>query len=767
MDKRPSVEELESQVLALQAENKELLKALQVLEDSADLNRLILENISEAILITDDQGKIIHACPKTVRVLGFTPEQVLKKRTIEELFNETTINLSELSQKKKNTTAERTLVDGSGQKRSVLISSTAVSLNEYSGLHVIRDITELKSHEENLKKFRDIVSSTPDGISLLDKEYRYVIVNDAYETFSGVNREKFLGLTVSEYLGKETFEEFIKPELDRCLQGEIVNYQEWFEYPTLGRRYVDVSYFPYRDMNGRIMGVISNTRDITERKEANERIDYQANLLNAVKQAVIATDMAGKILYWNPFAETLYGWTAAEAAGKTFTELVAAEELAELGPGILASLQKGQTWSGEYSTGNRAGDVFIVHASCTPVMSENGELESIIGVSFDITETREMEKQLYQAQKMESIGTLAGGIAHDFNNLLTVLTGNVSYALSMLNKDDELFGVLSDVFQGTKQAQNLTHQLLTFARGGKPIKKICDINELVEESARFVTSGTRSKCRFDLADDLMNAEIDSGQINQVISNIVINADQAMPDGGVIAIRSENIILEEDDFKLVPGPYVQISIEDQGIGIQEKHLSNIFDPYFTTKQKGSGLGLATVYSIVKRHGGHITVQSEAGKGTAFKIYLLASSREIVRTEENQLAHHQGHGRILVMDDQESILKMVGRTLNRMGYDTEFAADGAEAIEKFREAWKADNPFVLVILDLTVPGGMGGAGTMPELLKIDPEVKAVVSSGYSTDPIMANYQDYGFCGVVPKPYTKTNLAQELNRIFTDQE
>ncbi|MCF7943590.1 MAG: PAS domain S-box protein [Spirochaetia bacterium] len=623
------------------------------------------------------------------------------------------------------------------------------------------------TYEEDLRKYRDIVSSTPDGISFLDKEYRYVIVNDAYEQFSGVKREHFLGMTVSEYLGKDNYELYVKPELDRCMKGETINYQEWFHYPTLGRRFVDVTYFPYKDVHGTIMGVIANTRDITERKEANERLDYLANLLNAVEQAVIATDKEGNITYWNPFAEKLYGWTALETAGKTITELIAAEESNRLNLEIIAALQKGQVWSGEYTAKNRDGTVFPVHTSCTPVMNECGEIESIIGVSFDITEKKQWEKQLLQAQKMESIGTLAGGIAHDFNNLLSVLMGNVSIALSLLSKDNELFDVLSEVLQGTKQAQTLTRQLLTFAKGGKPIKKVCNINTIVEESARFVTSGTRSKCNFALAEDLWTAEVDSGQINQVISNMVINADQAMPNGGVITVQSENIrITGSSELRLVPGLYVRIAIKDHGIGIQETYIPNIFDPYFTTKQKGSGLGLATAYSIVKGHGGLITVYSEVGKGAVFSVYLPAAARQTAETDVQRHPKHRGHGRILVMDDQEPILTMVGRMLTLMGYEVETVTDGAEAIRRYREAYEANNPYTLVILDLTVPGGMGGAAAIPELLAIDPEVKAVVSSGYSNDPVMANYQDYGFCGVVPKPYTKAQLAELLNRIAGEE-
>lgn len=377
---------------------------------------------------------------------------------------------------------------------------------------------------------------------------------------------------------------------------------------------------------------------------------------------------------------------------------------------------------------------------------------------------KESQQQFLQSQKMEAIGTLAGGIAHDFNNMLGVITGNLSYALSQMKQNDALHDVLIDVQEAAKQAKNLTQQLLTFSMGGEPIKKVIQLNQLIQDSSAFVVRGGSSKCKFMLAPDLWRIEADSGQLNQVISNLVINADQAMPNGGVINIQSENFENDShNELNLPAGKYIRISIQDQGVGIQEKYISRIFEPYFTTKQKGSGLGLATVYSIIKRHGGYIKVFSEIGKGTVFHIYLPASEKNVQEFEKKQSKPHVGDGKILIMDDQEAILKMAKRMLDRMGYNIEFALDGSEAIKKYRDAYLGQHPFDLVILDLTVPGGLGGTKTIIELLKIDSNVKAVVSSGYSNDPIMSNYADYGFCGVIPKPYSQEQLCEVLNKIF----
>lgn len=265
-------------------------------------------------------------------------------------------------------------------------------------------------------------------------------------------------------------------------------------------------------------------------------------------------------------------------------------------------------------------------------------------------------------------------------------------------------------------------------------------------------------------------QADPGQISQAVNNIVINANQSMPNGGMVQIKTENMTIESETaipIHAAPGRYVKITVKDQGIGISDRHISKIFDPYFTTKQTGSGLGLATVYSIIKKHDGDIAVYSKVDQGTIFDIYLPAASKDYKKTAVVSESTHQGHGRILIMDDQEPLLNMAGRMLNILGYETTHTTDGSQAIEKYREAYLSQNPFDLVILDLTVPGGMGGAKTIPELIKIDPAVKAVVSSGYSNDPIMANYQEYGFCGVIPKPYTIPQLAELLNRIFDEKQ
>jgi CheY-like chemotaxis protein/anti-sigma regulatory factor (Ser/Thr protein kinase) len=306
---------------------------------------------------------------------------------------------------------------------------------------------------------------------------------------------------------------------------------------------------------------------------------------------------------------------------------------------------------------------------------------------------------------------------------------------------------------------------LTFAKGGAPVKKVSSIKVLIEDSTIFALRGSNVKPEFSFAKNLWNVEIDEGQISEVINNLIINANQAMPDGGVINVYAENVHVSKDDvLPLGEGKYVKIVIEDKGIGISEDYLQKIFDPFFTTKQDGSGLGLATTYSIIKKHDGYIDVKSDIGKGTSFYIYLPASEQEVLCVDDHDFESiRRGTGRVLVMDDEELVRVVAGEMLEIIGYEVEFARDGLEAVEKYRESKKRGEVFDCVILDLTVPGGMGGRELIKELIKIDSGVKAIVSSGYSNDPIMANCRDYGFSGVVPKPYKIKELSKVLYEVI----
>jgi nitrogen-specific signal transduction histidine kinase/CheY-like chemotaxis protein len=385
----------------------------------------------------------------------------------------------------------------------------------------------------------------------------------------------------------------------------------------------------------------------------------------------------------------------------------------------------------------------------------------------DVTEKRKIENELLKARNIESLGILAGGIAHDFNNILVGILGNVSLAKRKLQKEDKekIAERLTGVENAALRAKDLAYQLLTFSKGGAPLLKTMYIHKLIMDSTKFTLSGSSIVCDFFFPDDLWPVDIDRGQLSQVIHNLIINAKWAMPEGGKIEARVENIILDRKSVitGLLPdGKYIRISIKDEGVGIPAEHLHRIFDPYFTTKGKGSGLGLATAYSIIKRHGGLIIAESVTGKGTTFHIYLQASEKNVL-PEADEGIPGSGIGRILLMDDEEIVRDVAEDMLIELGYEITLSKEGTEAIELYREAAKSDRPFAAVILDLTIPGGMGGKDTIQELLKIDPQVRAIVSSGYSADPVMAEYRKYGFRDVIEKPYSLQAVSNALQRVL----
>jgi CheY-like chemotaxis protein len=371
-----------------------------------------------------------------------------------------------------------------------------------------------------------------------------------------------------------------------------------------------------------------------------------------------------------------------------------------------------------------------------------------------------------KADKLESVGILAGGIAHDFNNILTSIIGNISMAKMLAKPGDKIFCLLSSAETASMRAQGLTRQLLTFAKGGSPVKETASISKLIKESTLFVLQGSKSVCEFQMAEDLWPVEADTGQISQAIGNIVINANQAMPEGGTVQITAKNLMPDEMlEIPVNPGRYIRISIKDEGLGITENNLSKIFDPYFTTKQAGSGLGLATAYSIINKHNGHISVNSLTGAGTTFHIYLPASDKEVPAKETSVLL--TGRGKILMMDDDEFLKELAKEMLDTLGYESEFAENGAEAIELFKKARESGKPHDAVILDLTIPGSMGGEEAIKILLDIDPEVKAIVCSGYSEGEVMSNYRKYGFKGMMPKPFDAYTLGKILNDVLKSKK
>jgi PAS domain S-box-containing protein len=520
-------------------------------------------------------------------------------------------------------------------------------------------------------------------------------------------------------------------------------------------------------------------REIVERQRAEEGLaaekEQLAVTLGSIGDGVITTDIRGRVALLNKQAEQLTGWRYEDAAGRPLDAIfnIINEKTRErcespaarvLATGSMVALSNHTTLIAKDTTER------IIADSGAPIRDKSGNIIGVVLVFRDVTYSRKLEEEIQRVERLESIGLLAGGIAHDFNNILTAILGNIRLATMFVKSGDKVASALDKAEKASLRAKDLTQQLLTFSKGRTPVKKITSISELVSECASFALRGSNVQCHFSLPADLWLVEVDDGQIGQVIENLIINADQAMPEGGSIRVSAENVIIETDEdlaITLTPGQYVKLSVSDTGCGISKGDLTKIFDPYFSTKPTGSGLGLASAYSIIRNHEGSITVQSELNCGTAFHIYLPASIEGSLARKEPQREPAVGVGRVLVMDDEQDIRELAKELLTLLGYDVECAANGSEAIELFRKANKRGLGFHAVIMDLTIPGGLGGKATIRKLLEIDPGVKAIMSSGYSNDQIMSNYRDHGFKAVVPKPYDMNQLSQALRHVIAGEE
>ncbi|MBI5140898.1 MAG: response regulator [Nitrospirae bacterium] len=420
-------------------------------------------------------------------------------------------------------------------------------------------------------------------------------------------------------------------------------------------------------------------------------------------------------------------------------------------------------WVEKYERGANGEDRWL-EIYTYPFLSADGTAQYVVKHLRDITQRKMMEDEVLKARKLDSVGVLAGGLAHDFNNLLTSILGNINLARSYPSPQIKALERLNEAERAALRAQDLTQQLLTFSKGGAPVKSASSIAELVTETARFVTTGSHVRCEFDMPDDLWTCDVDAGQISRVVHNIVVNAEQAMPGGGTIRITCRNVVVGgSDSVPLAAGDYVKISIADTGVGIQPEMIGRIFDPYFSTKQKGSGLGLAASYSIVKKHDGHIAVQSVPGVGTTLDVYLPADRCAVTPVRHDEIQHSTGKGRVLVMDDEELVRGVAVEMIKQLGYDVDYATDGSEAVERYKAGMLGGSRYDVVIMDLSVPRGMGGKDAVERLREIDPNVRAIVSSGYSNDPVMAEFGKHGFSGVVAKPYRILELGRAIQRVM----
>jgi two-component system, cell cycle sensor histidine kinase and response regulator CckA len=657
---------------------------------------------------------------------------------------------------------EKGAVDFNGEGVPILIYGT------------VQEITRRKRLEEELRRREresaTILENNPDVIGRIDKNHCFVYTNAASQRELGLSKEEIIGTTVDQWQVSDE----LKHNWGRAIAEVFAHGQK----RTLYGEYVledQIKYFyallvPEFDAGGQVETVLAISRNITEHKvmesalrESEER--YRQLVENSPDAIIVHCE--GQIVFANSATAKILKLAGPEQlVGRRVVDYLHKDDLAEA-RGLLPLLLEGKKTSfKEIKILANDGSVVQVESSQIPFMYKNKP--AIIAVLRDITVRKRMEEELLKASKLESISTLAGGIAHDFNNILTIILGNISLARFYADSDNSEAAInkLEEIEKASLQAKSLIQQLQTFSRGGAPLKESTSLEGLVREAATLALSGSKVRCEFSFAKGLLPVEIDRVQFMQVVNNIMINAIQAMPRGGAIFVRGENCSAggeSREDVHTGRGGYVKISFADQGMGIPQEHIPLIFDPFFTTKRNGRGLGLATVYSIVKKHSGQIHVESREGAGTTFHITVPAFYGAPSTKDGDGNRLYKGQGKILIMDDEEAVRNVAGEILRYLGYTPAYAADGQDAVLMYREALEAGDPYGAVIMDLTVPGGMGGKEAMDELKKIDPGVKAIVSSGYASDLIMANFSKYGFRGIVAKPYQIYELGRALHKVL----
>ena len=614
-----------------------------------------------------------------------------------------------------------------------------------------------KMQQSNLR-FMTLAHATFEGIAITEQG-RFVDFNKRLTQILGYERSELIGMEVADILPPE--------ERDRVLANIMSGNESLIEHMMLrkdgSRRFVE-AHGQFIEQNGRKLRLTA-IRDITYRiimeQYLQESEELFRTLCHSAPIGIFRSDSDGSINYVNPHCEKIFQLPAVEILGQGWLRTVHPEDRESKSKIWFETVAAGHSCYQEYRLLTLKEKTVFIRTQASPIMDQAGHCLGFVGVVEDITESRQAIHDITRTLKFESLGVLAGGIAHDFNNILTAILGNISLARIQLQDPDKAKQRLTEAEKATVRAKDLTQQLLTFARGGEPVKKAVKVESLLRESAIFACHGSSARCNIVLADNLWQIEADEGQIFQVINHLVINAVHSMPDGGIVTITAEN-----DSSKLVGKRFVKISISDSGTDIPDDHYQKIFDPYFTTKPDETGLGLATCFSIIKKHDGIITFESTVSKGTKFYVYLPALEDGREAAHDLEMVVEQGSGRILVMDDEEAVSDIARAMLEELGYSVECSINGSDTVNLFKKRKEEGRPFSAVIMDLTIPGGMGGKEAIKLLLKIDPNVKAIVSSGNSTDPIMSNFREYGFAAVLMKPYRLQDLSLLLQNCLKDE-
>lgn len=628
--------------------------------------------------------------------------------------------------------------------------------------------------QELFDKFEILAAASMDGYWAVNRTGTIVFATHVIGSIYGYTPEELVGMHLREFEAKEN-----DAEMQAHIATIIATGYDRFE--TIHRRKdgscIDVEVSTVFSQSDDIFYAF--TRNISERKQIEEQLkksEEKFRSITALSPDIISIiTEEGYLAYNSPAALQIHGYTEAEMQGRNTFELIHPEDQHQVNEAFATLLANPDcSVVTQYRYLHKDGSYTWMEATARNHLN-NPLLNGVVAISRNITPRKELEKQrlemernLMHMQKLESLGLLAGGIAHDFNNILTGIIGNISFARSFIDESHKATPILRQAEKATKRASDLANQLLTFAKGGELIKKVVSVRQILEETVPFVLRGSNVSYRIEMSDEELTVAVDEGQLIQAINNIVINASQAMPGGGTITICVDTIACYN------PGPsptndenYVRLRFTDCGCGISEENLQRIFDPYFTTKVGGSGLGLATSYAIVSKHGGWISAASTVGSGSTFMVLLPKNDTPLPsceNTESTSAKASRDGASIVVMDDEEIIRDLTHDLLTDLGYQVRTCSDGSELVELYRAALTDGSPYAAVIMDLTIPGGIGGKEAAAQLLALDPAARLIVSSGYSTDPIMSDFASFGFSAVLKKPYDAESLFQVITTVLS---
>jgi two-component system, cell cycle sensor histidine kinase and response regulator CckA len=781
MAKKPTYEELEQRVNRVEKMLLEQSSLESALRKNEELLKATIESTVDGILVVDKNGKVSLVNKRFSHIWNI-PNELIETRDDKRLLRYVSGQLSDPEafllkvQQLYNSPNEDfdTIYFKNGQILE-RYSCPLMQNGEISGrVWSFRDVTEQKQIIKALRKseerHRIYFENISDVIFSTDVDFRIIDISPSVERILGYKPEEMIGKPIQDLnvLGPNSLEKAFS-DMMKVFSGERIPLSRYEFISRDGTKKLgEVSAAPLI-REKKVVAMISVARDITERKRFEDALKQSEEKYRIVLEAnpdpVVVYDMAGKVTFFNIAFTNVFGWTLEECFGKSMDVFVPEDAWPETKM-MIDKVLSGENFSGiETRRYTKEGSIIPVSISGSIYMGEDGDpMGSVINLR-DISEQKELEKQLQQAQKMEAVGTLAGGLAHDFNNLLMGIQGCTSLLYFDIDSSHPGFEYLNRIEDYIKNAANLTKQLLGFARSGKYEVKPTDINEIVDKSSdmfgrtkKEITIHKKNQAH------IWTVDVDQSQIEQVILNLYVNAWQAMSGTGELYIQTENVILNDNDVKsygVTSGKFVKISVTDTGIGINKNIQHRIFDPFFTTKEmsRGTGLGLASAYGIIKGHGGIINVQSREGEGTTFNIFLPASSKKIVKEKMLQKEILKGTETILLVDDEDMIIDVGRDILKKLGYEVLTAKSGKEAIEIYRINQKQID---LVILDLVMPE-MDGGDTYDRLRDVNPDIRVLLSSGYSINGRAEKILSRGCDGFIQKPFDIKHLSLEIRKIL----